>query len=45
MHAEIARIAKFGIQGTDMPGHEYLPDDQIAAMADYITQQRQAVLK
>ena len=41
MHAEIARIAKFGIQGTDMPGHEYLPDDQIEAIADYIARQRQ----
>ena len=40
MHAEIARITKFGIQGTEMPGHEYLPDEQIAAIADYITKQR-----
>jgi cytochrome c oxidase cbb3-type subunit 2 len=29
----IAEIIKFGLAGTDMPGHEYLPDDQIAAMA------------
>ena len=29
----IAQIIKFGLPGTDMPGHEYLPDDQIAAMA------------
>jgi mono/diheme cytochrome c family protein len=40
--AEIARIAKFGIQGTDMPGHEYLPDDQIVAIADYVAEQREA---
>jgi cbb3-type cytochrome c oxidase subunit II len=29
----IAEIIKFGLAGTDMPGHEYLPDDQVAAMA------------
>ena len=45
MHAEIARIAKFGIQGTDMPGHEYLPDEQIEAMVDYVARQRQGVRK
>jgi len=38
---EIARIAKFGIQGTDMPGEEYLADDQIAAMANYVEEQRE----
>ena len=40
--AEIARIAKFGIQGTDMAGHEYLPDDQIEAIAMYVAEQREA---
>jgi len=40
--AEIPRIAKFGIQGTDMAGHEYLPDDQIAAIASYVAEQREA---
>ncbi len=39
---EIARIAKFGIQGTDMAGHEYLPDDQIAAISLYVAEQREA---
>ncbi len=29
----IAGIIKFGLAGTDMPGHEYLPDDQVAAIA------------
>jgi cytochrome c oxidase cbb3-type subunit 2 len=42
---EIARIARFGIQGTDMPGREYLPDDQIAAIADYVLAQRESQLK
>ena len=32
----IAQIIKFGLPGTDMPGHEYLPDNQIAAMAAQI---------
>lgn len=35
----IARIAKFGIPGTDMPGHEYLPDQQIGSMALWLSQQ------
>jgi cytochrome c oxidase cbb3-type subunit 2 len=35
---EIARIAKFGIAGTDMPGHEYLPDQQIASIAVWLSQ-------
>lgn len=29
----LARMVKFGIAGTDMPGHEYLPDHDIASMA------------
>jgi mono/diheme cytochrome c family protein len=40
MRTEIARITRFGIQGTDMPGHEYLPDDQVAAIAEYVLTQR-----
>jgi cytochrome c oxidase cbb3-type subunit 2 len=40
--AEIARITKFGVQATDMPGLEYLPDDQIAAIAGYVAEQREA---
>ncbi len=39
---EIARIAKFGIQSTDMPGHEYLPDEQVVAIADYVAKLRNA---
>ena len=36
---QIARIAKFGIPGTDMPGHEYLPDEQISSIALWLSQQ------
>jgi cytochrome c oxidase cbb3-type subunit 2 len=42
LNVEIARIAKFGLQGTDMPGHEYLPDGQIAAITAYIVSQRES---
>jgi len=34
----LAQITKFGIQGTDMPGHEYLPDQQIASIALWLSQ-------
>ena len=33
-----AEIIKFGLPGTDMPGHEYLPDATIAAMARRLTE-------
>ena len=32
----IAQIIKFGLPGTDMPGHEYLSDQEIAALATQI---------
>jgi cytochrome c oxidase cbb3-type subunit 2 len=32
----LAQIAKFGIQSTDMPGHEYLNDRQIASITMWI---------
>jgi len=32
----IAQIIKFGLSDTDMPGHEYLPDEEVAAMAGQI---------
>lgn len=32
----LERIIKFGMPGTNMPGHEYLPDAQIAAIARYV---------
>ena len=34
----LAQIAKFGIPGTDMPGHEYLPDQDIASISLWLTQ-------
>ena len=37
---ELARIIKFGMPGTDMPGHEYLPDAQIVAMTRWILHER-----
>jgi len=33
----LARIAKFGIPGTDMPGHEYLSDKDIASIALWLS--------
>jgi cytochrome c oxidase cbb3-type subunit 2 len=34
----LAQIAKFGIPGTDMPGHEYLPDRDIASISLWLSQ-------
>jgi cytochrome c oxidase cbb3-type subunit 2 len=34
----LAQIAKFGIPGTDMPGHEYLSDNQIASISLWLSQ-------
>lgn len=42
LQTEIARIAKFGLQDTDMPGHEYLPDEQLVSIAHYVASQRAA---
>lgn len=35
----IARIVKFGIPGTDMPGHEYLPNDEVIGIASAVARQ------
>jgi mono/diheme cytochrome c family protein len=32
----VCEIVKFGLPGTDMPGHEYLPDAQVAAIAEWV---------
>ena len=32
----ISEIVKFGIPGSDMPGHEYLPDIQVAELAEWV---------
>ena len=42
LRMDIARIAKFGLKRTDMAGHEYLPDEQIVAIADFIADQRES---
>jgi cbb3-type cytochrome oxidase cytochrome c subunit len=34
----LAQIVKFGIPGTDMPGHEYLSDQNISSLAIWLTQ-------
>jgi cbb3-type cytochrome c oxidase subunit II len=33
---QLARLIKFGIAGTDMPGHEYLPDPEVAALSMWL---------
>jgi len=35
----LARIVKYGINGTDMPGHEYLSDSDIASISLWLSQQ------
>ncbi len=35
----LARIVKFGIHGTDMPGHEYLSDRDIASISYWLSLQ------
>ncbi|HUX44874.1 MAG TPA: cbb3-type cytochrome c oxidase subunit II [Terracidiphilus sp.] len=34
----LAQVAKFGIPGTDMPGHEYLSDREIASLSLWLAQ-------
>jgi cytochrome c oxidase cbb3-type subunit 2 len=36
LRLQIARIIKFGIPGTDMPGHEYLTDEEILALQEFV---------
>jgi cytochrome c oxidase cbb3-type subunit 2 len=38
----LARLIKFGAPGTAMAGREYLPDDEIAALAAYVQALRRA---
>lgn len=37
---KICRIIKFGIPGTDMPGHETLSDEQVRALEQYVVNLR-----
>lgn len=34
--AQIERIVKFGVPGTDMPGHESLSDSQVVSLANFV---------
>jgi cytochrome c oxidase cbb3-type subunit 2 len=38
--SRLEQIAKFGIPATDMPGHEYLSDHEIASLSLWLNQQR-----
>ncbi len=35
---KLEQITKFGLPGTDMPGHEYLPDQQVASISVWLAQ-------
>ena len=32
----LARVIKFGIHGTDMPGHELLSDSDVKTLVNYV---------
>jgi hypothetical protein len=36
----LARVVKFGIQGTDMPGHETLEDAEVLGLVNYLIELR-----
>jgi cytochrome c oxidase cbb3-type subunit 2 len=36
----VSRVIKFGLSGTDMPGHEVLTDAQVLALADHVLELR-----
>ena len=36
----MARVVKFGVPGTDMPGHELLNDGEVSAVADWVLELR-----
>ena len=36
LELKVRRIVKFGIPGTDMPGHETLTDEQVTALAKFV---------
>jgi mono/diheme cytochrome c family protein len=38
LHTELARIVRFGVFGTSMPGHETFTDQQVADVAAYVQQ-------
>lgn len=40
---KVARIIKFGLPGTDMPGHETLGDEELTAVTDFLLSLRRDV--
>ena len=40
LELRVSRVIKFGIPGTDMPGHEVLTDSQVLALRDYVLKLR-----
>ena len=38
LRVQLAEITKFGIAGTDMPGHEYLPDQDVASISLWLSE-------
>ncbi|MEO5917051.1 MAG: cbb3-type cytochrome c oxidase subunit II [Luteolibacter sp.] len=42
LELRVARVIKFGLPGTDMPGHEVLTDGQVLALRDWVLQLRAA---
>lgn len=42
LELRLAQVIKFGLPGTDMPGHEVLTDAQVLALRDYLLKLRTA---
>jgi len=38
LRVQLAQMTKFGIPGTDMPGHEYLPDQDVASISLWLSE-------
>jgi len=44
LRKQLAQMIRFGLPGSDMPGHEYLNEQEIASLAYWIAHQRTATL-
>ncbi len=44
-NAQFAQVTRFGIPGTDMPGHEYLSDRQIASLTLWLAQNSRNIVQ
>ncbi|MES2475330.1 MAG: cbb3-type cytochrome c oxidase subunit II [Verrucomicrobiota bacterium] len=42
LELRVARVIKFGLPGTEMPGHEVLTDANVRALSDYVLHLRKA---